>query len=79
MICLPATSQELANQDINRQLKLEHAKELTKARQEYELAAKELGAKYEKKMKLLREDLELRRKQEIHEVGCRRGLSRGSE
>lgn len=51
-----------------RALKLEQAKELTKLRQEFELAARELGVKYEKKMKMLRDDLELRRKQEIHEV-----------
>lgn len=60
--------QELAHQDIIRQLKLEHAKEITKLRQEFELQAKELQQKYEKKMKMLRDDLELRRKQEIHEI-----------
>ncbi len=99
--------QELANQDIIRQLKLEHAKEITKLRQEFELQvsllsfhhdglvaaaeaaaislghgahaccrpspshnpatlrpscvqARELQQKYEKKMKMLRDDLELR-------------------
>jgi len=51
-----------------RALKLEQAKELTKLRQEFELASRELGVKYEKKMKMLRDDLELRRKQEIHEI-----------
>lgn len=56
-------SQELAHQDVIRQLKLEHAKEITKLRQEFELQAKELQQKYEKKMKMLRDDLELRRKQ----------------
>mmetsp|Transcript_15425 Transcript_15425/g.26679 ORF Transcript_15425/g.26679 Transcript_15425/m.26679 type:complete len:473 (-) Transcript_15425:18-1436(-) len=60
--------QELANQDVIRQLKLEHAKEITKLRQEFELQARELQQKYEKKMKMLRDDLELRRKQEIHEI-----------
>lgn len=60
--------QELANQDIVRQLKLEHAKEVTKLRQEFSLQARELQHNYEKKMKLLRDDLELRRKQEIHEI-----------
>lgn len=60
--------QELAHEDVVRQLKLEHAKEVTKLRQEYELNAKELQQKYEKKMKILRDDLELRRKQEIHEI-----------
>lgn len=55
--------QELAHQDIIRQLKLEHAKEITKLRQEFELQARELQQKYEKKMKMLRDDMELRRKQ----------------
>ena len=39
--------QELAHQDIIRQLKLEHAKEITKLRQEFELQARELQQKYE--------------------------------
>eukprot|EP00798_Chlamydomonas_sp_ICE-L_P022027 gene22027-29087_t len=52
---------ELAHQDIIRQLKLEHAKEITKSRQEFELQARELQQMYEKKMKMLRDDLELRR------------------
>ncbi|WIA30588.1 hypothetical protein OEZ86_000670 [Tetradesmus obliquus] len=60
--------QELAHAEMLRALKLEQAKELTKLRQEFELAARELGVKYERKMKMLRDDLELRRKQEIHEV-----------
>lgn len=64
----PPPLQELAHQDIVRQLKLEHAKEITKLRQEFELQARELQQKYEKKMKMLRDDLELRRKQEIHEI-----------
>lgn len=60
--------QELAHAEMIRSLKLEQAKELTKLRQEFELAARELAGKYEKKMKMLRDDLELRRKQEIHEI-----------
>ena len=39
--------QELANQDTIRALKLEHSKEITKLRQEFELQAKELQQKYE--------------------------------
>ncbi|GFR45771.1 hypothetical protein Agub_g7225 [Astrephomene gubernaculifera] len=65
---LELKEQELAHQDIIRQLKLEHAKEITKLRQEFELQARELQQKYEKKMKMLRDDMELRRKQEIHEI-----------
>lgn len=60
--------QEVAHAEIIRALKVEQAKELTKLRQEFELQARELGSKYEKKMKMLRDDLELRRKQEIHEI-----------
>lgn len=59
---------ELAHEDVVRQLKLEHAKEITKLREGFEINAKELAQKYEKKMKLLRDDLEIRRKQEVHEV-----------
>jgi hypothetical protein len=62
------TLQELAHAEMLRALKLEQAKELTKLRQEFELSARELGVKYEKKMKMLRDDLGLRRKQEIHEI-----------
>jgi polyhydroxyalkanoate synthesis regulator phasin len=60
-----------------RALKLEQAKELTKLRQEFELSARELGVKYEKKMKMLRDDLEMRRKQEIHEIEERKVRKRG--
>lgn len=41
---------ELSHEDIVRQLKLEHAKETTKLRQEFETSAKELQQKYEKKV-----------------------------
>jgi hypothetical protein len=70
--------QELAHAEMLRALKLEQAKELTKLRQEFELSARELGVKYEKKMKMLRDDLELRRKQEIHEVEERKVRGWGS-
>lgn len=36
-LCLVLCPQELSHQDIIRQLKLEHAKEITKLRQEFEL------------------------------------------
>jgi vacuolar-type H+-ATPase subunit H len=65
---VPDTLQEVSHAEIIRALKVEQAKELTKLRQEFELAARELGSKYEKKMKMLRDDVELRRKQEIHEI-----------
>jgi hypothetical protein len=42
---LELKEQELAHEDVVRQLKLEHAKESTKLRQEFELNAKELQQK----------------------------------
>lgn len=65
---LELKEQELAHQDIIRQLKLEHAKEVTKLRQEFELQAKDLQHKYEKNLKVQREAEELQRKQEIMEL-----------
>ena len=46
----------------------QHDEAITALRQDSERHAKELQAKYEKKMKVLREELELRRKTEIHEI-----------
>eukprot|EP00976_Prorocentrum_cordatum_P106402 1194441-Prorocentrum_minimum.AAC.2 len=43
---------ELAHEDVVRQLKLDNAKEITKLRQEFELNARELQNKYEKKVRL---------------------------
>lgn len=40
MLKLELREQELAHEDVVRQLKLEHAKEITKLRQEFELQAK---------------------------------------
>ncbi|KAK9806160.1 hypothetical protein WJX72_003639 [[Myrmecia] bisecta] len=60
--------QELAGEEVVRQLKLEQAKQVTKLRAEVEQGARELASKYERKMKLLRDDAELRRKQDIHEI-----------
>lgn len=60
--------QELAHEELIRQMKLEQAKEITKLRQAFDLQVRELDLKYDKKMKILRNDMELRRKQEIHEI-----------
>ena len=46
----------------------EHDQALTKVREEFEQRAVDLENKYERKMSALREELELRRKTEIHEV-----------
>lgn len=40
MLKMELREQELAHEDVVRQLKLEHAKEITKLRQEFELNAK---------------------------------------
>ncbi|GMH42905.1 hypothetical protein BSKO_10827 [Bryopsis sp. KO-2023] len=65
---LEMKEQELSNEELSRQMTLEHAKEITKLRQAFDLQVRELELKYEKKMKILRSDMELRRKQEIHEI-----------
>ncbi|CAM6090304.1 unnamed protein product [Calypogeia fissa] len=59
---------ELAYQETIRQLQLEHVKEITKMRQDFDTQAKVVEDKCEKKIKILREELELRRKQEVHEI-----------
>lgn len=68
ILCKIVNEQELAHEELIRQMKLEHAKEITKLRQAFDLQVRELEMKYDKKMKILRSDMELRRKQEIHEI-----------
>ncbi|KAI8465222.1 MAG: growth-arrest-specific micro-tubule binding-domain-containing protein [Monoraphidium minutum] len=60
--------QDVSHQELVRALRLDAAKEGSKARQEFELAARELAAKHERRLKMARGELELRRKQELHEV-----------
>lgn len=45
-----------------------HDEEITKLRSDFERQSKEIEAKYEKKMRTLRDELDLRRKTEIHEI-----------
>nr|KAF6276904.1 hypothetical protein mPipKuh1_010520 [Pipistrellus kuhlii] len=45
-----------------------HTEEITKLRNDFERQVREIEAKYDKKMKMLRDELDLRRKTEIHEV-----------
>ncbi|KAJ7548140.1 hypothetical protein O6H91_08G119900 [Diphasiastrum complanatum] len=59
---------EVGYEDTIRQIKLDHAKEITKMRQEFDGNAKDMQQKTDKKIKTLRDDAELRRKQEIHEI-----------
>ncbi|KAH8939113.1 hypothetical protein BDL97_15G020300 [Sphagnum fallax] len=65
---------ELSYEDTIRGFKLEHAKEITKMRQEFDLNAKELQQKSDRKIKTLREECDLRRKQEIHEIEERKNV-----
>ncbi|XP_064640106.1 dynein regulatory complex subunit 4-like [Lineus longissimus] len=60
--------QELANEDVIKNLKRKTDEEITQLRQDYERQAREIEAKYEKKMRTLRDELDLRRKTEIHEI-----------
>eukprot|EP00795_Rhopilema_esculentum_P001818 gene1818-16308_t len=60
--------QELANEDIIKNLKRGKDQDITQLREDFERQAREIEAKYEKKMRALREELELRRKTEIHEI-----------
>ncbi|XP_065676725.1 dynein regulatory complex subunit 4-like [Hydra vulgaris] len=60
--------QELSNEDVVKTLLRAKDKDVTVLRNDYERKAKEIELKYEKKMLSLRDDLELRRKTELHEV-----------
>eukprot|EP01018_Ginkgo_biloba_P011164 Gb_25431 [translate_table: standard] len=59
---------ELSYEDTLRQLKLDHAKDTTKMKHELDLSSRELYFKTEEKIKVVREEAEARRKQEIHEI-----------
>jgi adenylosuccinate synthase len=65
---------EDANQDEIRLMKELQAKELVTLRLDFGASMKELSAKYEKRLDELKEDLELRRKMEIHEIEERKNL-----
>ncbi|XP_067948059.1 dynein regulatory complex subunit 4-like [Watersipora subatra] len=60
--------QELAHEDIIKNLKKTHDSQITDLRADFERQAKEIELKYEKKMRALRDELDLRRKTEIHEI-----------
>ncbi|XP_066100297.1 dynein regulatory complex subunit 4 [Saccopteryx bilineata] len=60
--------QELASEVVVKNLRLKHTEEITRMRTDLERQVREIEAKYEKKMKMLRDELDLRRKTEIHEV-----------
>nr|KAF6435463.1 growth arrest specific 8 [Rousettus aegyptiacus] len=60
--------QELAGEVVVKNLRLKHTEEVTRMRNDFERQVREIKAKYNKKMKMLRDELDLRRKTEIHEV-----------
>ncbi|KAM6253094.1 dynein regulatory complex subunit 4 [Porphyrio hochstetteri] len=60
--------QELANEVVVKSMHLKQEKEITQLYSNFERQMKELEAKHTKKMQVLRDDLDLRRKTEIHEV-----------
>lgn len=64
----------MSNGEMIKQMKMEQSKEISKLRQVFESDTREIQKKYEKKMKMLREDQELQRKQEVHEIEERKNL-----
>ncbi|XP_072551159.1 dynein regulatory complex subunit 4 isoform X2 [Salminus brasiliensis] len=60
--------QELSNENLMKSLKLKHDEDITKTRNDFERQVREIEAKYEKKMLALRQEQDLRRKTEIHEI-----------
>ncbi|KFW84027.1 Growth arrest-specific protein 8, partial [Manacus vitellinus] len=60
--------QELANEAAVTNLCLKHEEEMARLRSDFEAQAKEMDAKYNRKMQALREEMDLRRKTEIHEL-----------
>lgn len=60
--------EELAHEDVIRNLKKNNDSFITKLRDDFQRQAKEIEDKYETKLKNLREELDMRRKTEIHEI-----------
>ncbi|EFJ25876.1 hypothetical protein SELMODRAFT_231973 [Selaginella moellendorffii] len=65
---------ELSYEEQLKQMKQDHAKEITKMRREFDINAKDLLLKTEKKMRQVQAENDLRRKQEIHEIEERKNL-----
>ncbi|XP_030622407.1 dynein regulatory complex subunit 4 [Chanos chanos] len=60
--------QVFSNENLVESLKLKHDEEITVLRNDFERHVREIEAKYEKKMQILRQEQDLRRKTEIHEI-----------
>ncbi|KAM3877230.1 dynein regulatory complex subunit 4 [Diretmus argenteus] len=59
---------ELSDQNLEKELKLKHNEELTETRNSFEKQVQEIEAKYAKKMQVLRQEQDIRRKTEISEI-----------
>ncbi|XP_054056541.1 dynein regulatory complex subunit 4 isoform X3 [Rissa tridactyla] len=59
---------ELANEVVVKNMRLKQEEEITRLCNDFERQVKEIEAKYTKKMQVLRDELDLRRKTEIYEV-----------
>ncbi|GAB1606784.1 Dynein regulatory complex subunit 4 [Argonauta hians] len=59
---------ELAHEDMMKALQKKNSEQVTNLQAEFELRAREIELKYDKKMETLRDELELKRKVEIHEI-----------
>ncbi|KAM4608283.1 dynein regulatory complex subunit 4 isoform 2-T2 [Polymixia lowei] len=64
--------QELSDENLIKVLKLKHDEELTETRNNFERQVREIEAKYEKKMHVLRQEQDHRRKTEIQEIEDRK-------
>ncbi|CAN2389509.1 growth arrest-specific [Pristimantis euphronides] len=69
-----AKEQKVACEKLVKKLKMEHEKEITHLRKEFERQVEEIETKYKKKMQMLRDELELHKKTEIHEVEERKNV-----
>ncbi|KAK3570963.1 hypothetical protein QTP86_031235 [Hemibagrus guttatus] len=65
---------EFSNENYIKNLKLNHDKEITKLRSEFEEKVREIEATYEKKMQKQRQEQDLRRKTELHEIEQRKSV-----
>ncbi|XP_051726995.1 dynein regulatory complex subunit 4 isoform X4 [Ctenopharyngodon idella] len=60
--------QELSSENVLKSIYLKHDEEITDLRNDFARQVREIGSKYEKRMQKLRQEEDLRRKTEIHEI-----------
>merc|ERR1711865_267067 len=71
---LECKERELANEDEIKQLKAAYDKNVRKVREEFERGLEGLNSRQGERLQQSKEDLELRRKVDIHEIGERKNL-----